>query len=228
VVPETIGTIAYLANREELPPNMKLGLFLEMLGHDDRFSLQHSLPGDSPLDVALELSLRHLGFDFREGGLGEIIGNDEKVLNGPGVGVPSCSLSRSGHTGRGEKPFPEYHTSADTPAIISAERLDEAVEVVMTALDILEANYVPKRRFKGPVFLSRYGLWVDWRKDRPLKRKLDRVMHLLEGDLDLIGIAHRLGLDFFFLKDWLDGFAKHGLIEIIEPGSAPGDRPCAS
>ena len=213
VGPETIGPIAYLSRHEDLIPNMRHGLFLEMLGNDDALSLQHSLQGDAAMDRALLLALRSTGNAFREGCFREVIANDERVLNGPGVNVPTCSLSRSAYWGRGEMPYPQYHTSADSPGIINAERLEESRDVVLSALDILEKNYTPRRRFMGPVFLSRYGLWVDWREDRQLNAKQEEVMRLLEGDLDLLAIAHRLELDFGILKAWLDKFAAHGLLE---------------
>ncbi len=212
--PETIGPIAYLSRHEDLIPNLELGLFLEMLGHDDCFSLQHSLQGDSAMDKALELALAATGQDFRQGAFREVIANDERVLNGPGVNVPCASLSRSAFWGRGQTPYPQYHTSADNPEIISPGRLAQARDVVLYALDMLEANFTPRRRFKGPVFLSRYDLWVDWRVDRQLNAKQEEVMRLLEGDLDLLGIAHRLELDFHLLKDWLERFAQYGLIDV--------------
>jgi aminopeptidase-like protein len=219
VGPETIGPIAYLSRHEDLIPRMELGLFLEMLGNDDRLSLQHSLRGDSPMDLALLLALQASDRPFRRGRFREVIANDERILNGPGVNVPTCSLSRSAYWGRGETPYPQYHTSADSPEIIHPRRLLEARDLVLAALDILEGNYTPRRLFKGPVFLSRYGLWVDWRVDRQLNAKQEEVMRLLEGDLDLLTIAHRLELDFHTLKDWLDKFAAHGLIFV---GPSPG------
>lgn len=218
VGPETIGPIAYLSRHEDLIPNMELGLFLEMLGNDDRLSLQNSLQGDSAMDLALELALKAENQPFRQGAFREVIANDERVLNGPGVNVPCASLSRSAFWGHGETPYPQYHTSADNPEIISPQRLAQARDVVLRALDMLEANYTPQRRFKGPVFLSRYDLWVDWRVDRQLNAKQEEVMRLIEGKLDLLSIAHLLDLDFFQLENWLNRFAQHDLIEVRPPG----------
>lgn len=214
VGPETIGTIAYLSRHEDLIPDMKGGCFLEMLGNQAPLSFQHSRSGDNQMDLALSCALKSLKTEHREGAFREVIVNDEAVLDGPGVDVPCCSLSRSGFFSRQEWPYPEYHTSDDTPDIISMDRLDEAAEVICRAVEILEQNFVPKRKFKGPVFLSRYDLWVDWRVNMELNLKMDDVMCMLDGDLDLLHIAESLDLDFFMVKGWLDKFAEHGLIDI--------------
>ena len=40
--PETIGSIAYLAHHEDLIPNLKGGIFIEMTGNRNTLVLQHS------------------------------------------------------------------------------------------------------------------------------------------------------------------------------------------
>jgi aminopeptidase-like protein len=213
--PETIGSLAFLSRHEDLIPHLEAGLFLEMLGHDDGFSLQRSRQGESVMDKALRLALGANGRNYREGGFRQVVRNDEAVINGPGVDVPCPSLSRAAFWSEGGLPFPEYHTSLDRPEIISQERLNEAVEVVTSAITMLESNYTPRRLFRGPVFLSRYDLWVDWRQNRELNAKSEEVMHLLEGDCDLLSIAQQSGVDFHFLKEWLDCFKENGLIEVL-------------
>ena len=42
LVPETIGSIAYLSQNEHLIPKLKYGIFLEMLGNDNNHALQLS------------------------------------------------------------------------------------------------------------------------------------------------------------------------------------------
>jgi aminopeptidase-like protein len=213
--PETIGSLAYLSSHEDLIPSIRLGLFLEMLGHEDMFSLQASRQGDSMMDKALWLALKATGKDFRQGGFRQVVRNDEGVINGPGVDIPCPSLSRAAPWSEGGYPFPEYHSSLDKLEIINQVRLEEARDIVIAALKLIETNYTPRRKFKGPVFLSRYELWVDWRENRELNDKCEQIMHLLDGDLDLIDIAYKLELDFNVLKDWLDRFLQHGLIEVL-------------
>lgn len=213
-LPETIGSIAYLSQNEALVSRMRFGVFVEMVGNDAPLSLQHSKQVVTSMDKAAELCLQSRGKDFRVGTFGEIINNDEKTFNGPGINIPTISLSRANFWGRGEWPYPEYHSSADTPAIVAVERLREAEEVLYDTLAMLDHDYYPKSLVKGPIFLSRYGLWVDWRVDRDLNRKQAAVLSLLwEGKKSLIDIAHEFNLPFAVVQTWLDKFVAQGLVE---------------
>src|SRR5882672_10406083 len=50
IVPETIGSIAYLSQNSDLVPKIKGGLFLEMLGLDYPHGLQLSFQANTELD----------------------------------------------------------------------------------------------------------------------------------------------------------------------------------
>lgn len=226
-VPEHIGSTAYLARHEQLIPTFRYGVFLEMLGIDQPHALQHSRQGVAPIDAAFTLALREAGVEFLEGRFLEVIANDEQVLNGPGVDIPTVSLSRARpaqtpgvgypefHSG---KPYPEYHTSDDSMEIIDAARLDESVATVVRALQILDADAYPRRRYRGTVQLSGYGLWVDWRIDPRLNEQVDRLMWSFEGDRSLAEIALELELPFDTVHDYVERFVAAGLVEL---GSEP-------
>jgi len=104
-LPETIGSITYLANNESLIPKIKFGVFSEMLGNDNTLLLQRTRQDTHVLDYAAELALQRVtGGQFRQGPYCHtIIINDEGVTNGPGVDIPTISLNRW--------PYEEYHTS---------------------------------------------------------------------------------------------------------------------
>ena len=53
ILPETIGSVAYLSHHEELIPKMVGGLFLEMLGLENPHALQLSFAGDTEVDRCL-------------------------------------------------------------------------------------------------------------------------------------------------------------------------------
>ena len=53
ILPETIGSVAYLSHHESLIPQMVGGLFLEMLGNDSPHALQFSLQPSSQVDKCL-------------------------------------------------------------------------------------------------------------------------------------------------------------------------------
>ena len=204
IVPETIGSIAYLSQNEDIIASLKYGLFLEMLGNNNIHALQLTKDGYTRLDRIARYAMKRKLADFREGAFRKVVGNDEMVFNGPGVNVPMISISRF--------PYPEYHTSDDNPGIVSEENLIESKNLILEILNILENDYTPKRLFKGPVFLSGYGLWVDWRIDRKLNKSVEQIMLRLEGDKTIFDIAEELDMEFSSVLDYVNKFYDKGLI----------------
>lgn len=204
-LPETIGSVAYLAAHEDLIPNMAAGMFLEMLASAGPLVLQHSYEHDARMDHMASYVLARHQPGLHEGKFRTIIGNDEMVFDGPGVRIPMISLSRW--------PYPEYHTSDDNPDLIVPGNLVHAREAVLDLIRHLEADYVPVRHFRGPLFLSGYGLWVDWRENLKLNRALEWVMNNMEGQYSVSELAAQAGVDFWELKEWLDRALGHGVIE---------------
>lgn len=205
--PETIGTIAYLANNEELIPNFKGGIFVEMTGNDNTIALQHTRQHDALLDKVGQYVLRKRGKDFREGTFTDIIANDERVLNGPGVNVPCLSISRF--------PYPEYHTSDDNLDIIHEDKLQEAADVIEEIIRVYATNYLPKRKFRGPVFLSGHGLFVDWQTNWDLNRAIEKMMMRFEGRQSVFEIVDELGLDYWDTRAYIEKFRVKGLIDAL-------------
>ena len=126
------------------------------------------------------------------------------MINGPGVNVPCVSLSRW--------PYDEYHTSDDNPDIIHEEKLQEALEVIDKIVRIYASNYFPRRTFRGPVFLSGHGLWVDWRENWELNRAIEKIMMRFEGADSIFDIASDLDLDFWETWEYVEKFREKGLV----------------
>ncbi|KGF72294.1 hypothetical protein DO97_10830 [Neosynechococcus sphagnicola sy1] len=211
-LPETIGSIAYLSHHEHLIPLMKYGLFAEMLGHENDFVMQRSAQGHSPIDRVAEYVLKRSQPTYRTGEFREVLCNDEISLNGPGVNVPTISLSRW--------PYPQYHTNEDCPDIISEVQLESARDLILEIFKILDADRTPIRQYKGPIFLSRYGLWVEWREsdeNRKLLDRIEKIMLLMEGELSVFDIAEKVDLDFWVVLDFLNKLHDKGLIEWQTP-----------
>ena len=205
LVPETIGSIAYLSTNEDLVAKMRYGIFLEMLGNDNILALQSSRQGNTQIDkITRWVMAKRLG-RFRQGSFRKIVGNDEMVFNGPGINIPMISISRF--------PYPEYHTSDDTIDIISEEKLLQSKELVLEILDMIDKNFVPQRKFRGPIFLSGLGLWVDWRVNPKLNRNIEEITLSLEGDKTVFDIAEGLDMEFHDVLNYLNKFSEKGLIE---------------
>lgn len=197
ILPETIGSVAYLSHNEALIPHMQSGLFLEMLGNDAPHALQGSFQPGSQADLCLTASLQELDPQGYQGAYRTIIDNDERQFNAPGVRVPMLSLSRvEAPKAAGRPPYPEYHSSLDTPAIVSAERLEDSSRVVLELLDAWERNAYVVNNFKGEIFCSGYGIWIDYRLNPQGHRRLFEIMERCDGEHTVADIACELGVSF--------------------------------
>jgi aminopeptidase-like protein len=208
--PETIGTIAYLAHHEDLIPELKGGIFVEMTGNRNKIAWHHTRQHDHLLDRIAAYVLRDR--DHSERDFGSAPANDERVINGPGVNIPCISVNRW--------PYDEYHTSDDNLEIIDEDMLQEAVDDIEKMVRIFASNYIPVRRFRGPVFLSGHGLWVDWRENWDLNRAIEKIMMSFDGDHSIFDIARDVGLDYWEVRDYVEKFRVKGLVEAVPVPSA--------
>jgi len=209
--PETIGSIAYFSQHEELIPSIKGGIFIEMAGNQNRLALQRTRQDNHLIDRMARTVISGIDKDYYEDSFRDVIGNDEMVINGPGVNIPCISVSRW--------PYSEYHTSDDNLDIIDENMLCEAANAVERILRMFATNYVPKRKFKGPVFLSGYGLWVDWRVNKPLNLALEKIFLRFEGNHSIFDIAEELSLDYWDIYEYVEKFRQKNLIEALPVSS---------
>jgi len=220
LAPEHLGTVFYLDDLpEEEVSRLRYALFLEMLGNRNRLALQESFTGRSALDRAARLYLSHHRGDHVSGPFRSVVGNDETVWEAPGYEIPCISLSRW--------PYPEYHSSLDTPEIIDPEMMEDAVGAVLGILDTLEGNRVMERRFRGLVCLGnpKYDLYIST-EDPSIRalvsedqRKWHRLMTCLyryfDGETSLFDVAERHGVPFELLRSYVDRYEEKGLIRTL-------------
>ncbi|MEZ4386121.1 MAG: DUF4910 domain-containing protein [Candidatus Krumholzibacteriia bacterium] len=216
LVPGTLGSEYYLGT---LAPARRAplleGVFLEMLGTATQLALQRSREGRSALEASLARALTARRVDHRTGDFETIIINDEHVWEA--YGIPMCSLSRC--------PYPEYHSSLDSAAAMRAAALDEAVDVLLAAIDALEDTQLVTRLFSGTVCLSNpsYDLYVDpgepvfgTAAPEPALR-LRRLMDLLPTltrPTTTRELAARVALPESEVRDYLARWAAKGLLRI--------------
>jgi len=216
ILPETIGSVAYLSQNEELIPDMIGGLFLEMLGNDSGHALQGSFQPDSQVDRCLNTAFKSLDPLGYTSAYRSIIDNDERQFNGPGVRVPMLSLSRvEAPKTVGKPPYPEYHSSQDTLEIIVPERLEASRDLVMGLIDTLEKNQYILNLFKGEVFCSGYGIWIDYRVNPEGHRNLFQIMERCDGERTIADIAYELKLSFQSVWEVVQMLSENDLIRLL-------------
>ncbi len=215
ILPETIGAVAYLSHHEELIPGMHAGLFLEMLGNDQPLVLQHSFQKESQSDKTLMSALR--GFDeyVLEGEYRRVIDNDERQFNSPGVRVPMLSLSRV-YPDKGSLmwPFFGYHSSFDNPSIVNERQLDSAKKAAVQMILAWERNHFVVNNFKGEVFCSGHGIWIDHHTNPEGHRKLFEIMDRCDGERTVADIAEELSTSFMAVWDVISQLNEKKLVRL--------------
>lgn len=215
-VPETIGSIAYLSHHEKLIPKIRYAAFVEMIGLENPLVLQKSYKQEALIN-AYTLYVLHKrqkeakGYPFLS-----VAANDEKIFDGPGVGIPSISITRVNQEKRLRTPglpYPQYHSHLDNLELVNYENVDEALDCLYDLVHVIEQDFIPVRKFRGPIFFSRYDLWIDWRTDPKANEKMTQLMYLLEGDMTVFQIAQKLNMDFKKTLGIINKFYDQGLIE---------------
>ena len=212
ILPETIGSVAYLSRHESLIPKMVGGLFLEMLGNDSPHALQGSFQPDSQADRCLASTLRGLDPGSYSAPYRSVINNDERQFNAPGVRVPMLSISRVEPAGSPTRPYREYHSSLDTPQIVTQERLEASRQVVLGLLQTWEQNQYVVNNFKGEIFCSGYGIWVDYRVNPQGHQRLFEIMERCDGEHTIADIAAELNISFQAAWEVINSLAEKNLV----------------
>ncbi|MCS6906964.1 MAG: DUF4910 domain-containing protein [Anaerolineales bacterium] len=212
IVPETIGSVAYLSHHEDLIPKMVGGLFLEMLGNDSPHALQFSLQSQSRVDRCLAAAFKGLDPAGYTGPYRKIVPNDERQFNAPGVRVPMLSISRVEKPSYPPQPYREYHSSFDTPEIVTQERLEASREVVLGLLQAWERDQYIVNHFKGEIFLSGYGIWIDYRTNPEGSLRLFEIMERCDGEHTVSDIAQELDISFQAVWEVVSLFHQKGLV----------------
>jgi aminopeptidase-like protein len=132
-IPGTIGSITWLATREDVLRRVVGGLVVACVGDAAPIAYKRSRRGDARIDRAAEYVLA-----LREGArLLEFVpwGWDERQFNSPGFDLPVGCLSRSR-----EGEYPEYHSSADTLELVTPGQLEASLQTVLEILDVFDAD----------------------------------------------------------------------------------------
>jgi aminopeptidase-like protein len=211
ILPETIGSAAYLSQNKNIIPHMKGGIFLEMLGTNLPHVLQYSLEGDSVMDLVTEMIMREFDHDAWTGKFLNVILNDERMFNAQGVNVPMVSLARVLPIGHPDYPYREYHNSLDTPEMINWNNLTASRNLVLKVIEALELNFIPKICYSGELFCSRYPR-INYRQMRDL---IHSVPYFVNGKRTIADIADKVKLPFWQVREFLDILKSENLVEYL-------------
>jgi aminopeptidase-like protein len=215
IIPENIGSAAWLSKNIELIPKLKGGLFVEMLGTDLPLCLNKSFKGDTIVDnLFSEIVKAYSPLNSVDP---FIHANDERQFNGPGVQVPMLGLNRMSTHKKAVRGFLYYHTNLDNLKNINIPNLIESTNILKAMILAFDKYLLrPKAHFIGEPFLSRYGLHIDAFESLDKSDQNVEMMDILfmvgDGALTIYEIGKKLNLSSEIVKQILDKFVENDLI----------------
>ena len=214
-LPETIGSLAYLARYgEHFRRRLVAGYVASCVGDRAGLTYKRSRRGDTAADRAALYALSRFQGDSLRVQEFDPSGSDERQYCSPGFDLPVGVIARSIYG-----TYPEYHTSLDNRDFISFDSLVASIDAYLAALGVLDANAVYRRTAPcGEPQLGRYGLYPTLGgptvRDESLAA-LRWLLNLADGSHDLLAIAERSKIEFAALDEAARKCLAAGLIERV-------------
>jgi aminopeptidase-like protein len=208
-LPETIGAITYLSEHlNELKQNVVAGWVLTCIGDDRTYSFVPSRLGNTLADRVSKAVLTELNADFTEYSYLDR-GSDERQWCAPGVDLPVASLMRSKYG-----TFDEYHTSLDDLGFVTPSGLQGGLDMMSSAIQLLEGNFKYKLETIGEPQLGKRGLRpnLGTKETASLVRNMMNVLIYSDGNHDVLEVSSVVGVPTAEVISISENLAKHGLL----------------
>lgn len=203
--PEYFAAAYILAHGDRIK-DLKYGVYLDMMVHDGPIGFSTSFQRNTTIDFVtekLQEKLKcHKKFGYRE-----LWGNDEMFYDGPDFKIPTVGIGRSN--------FSNYHLSGDNPTIINKNSVDESYELLKKMIMTFENDHVIKKKFLGPLYLSRYDLYIDPKINPEGYKNLQQIQILIDGKKSTLSIAKQLDIDPDFVNTFANSLIKKNLATIV-------------
>ncbi len=132
-------------------------------------------------------------------------GNDEVLYEGPGFAIPTIGIGRAMHR--------EYHYNSDDLDHYCDYAALESLWILSRIVEVLETDYVPLRRFRGPLYRSQYNLNTELARSSEQSDAVDEVQALMDGGHSWFDISDTLNLDAFAVREFCNELIEVGLAE---------------
>ena len=205
MMPETLGSAMYIAQDPERIKNVVGTIFSEMVGWGDEWFVKLTREADTYMDLLAEDCVRKFK-GTKTSPHYTIYGNDELMFNAVPVNIPSLSLQKY--------PYIEYHTSKDDTSHLKDEDLQQAHEMSLYMVDVLEKDAVYQFTSPVPFWMTRFDLFSDdqWEPEEFFFKR-DIVYRYLDGKNSLLKIANILEQPFERVLAFVKQMEAEGLVE---------------
>ena len=210
-IPETIGSIAYMAsNLLNMKKNMLAGFVLTCLGDERAYSYIPSRKGGTIADVAALSTFQELGISPILYGWQDR-GSDERQYCSPGADLPVCSVTRSKHGS-----YPEYHTSLDALGeVVTIDGLQGSFDFYLALISKLDTQRFPRMTVVGEPQLGKRGLYPNTSiKDAYADvRSVMDFISMLDGTIETEDAIKKSGVDKAHGHAFLNRLIEEELVE---------------
>lgn len=218
IIPETIGSIVYIANYPDRIKKTKGGFSVSFTGDPGSFNYKRTWQGDTFIDRAAIHALKHSGKTFqvrnyRQGG------SDERQFNAPKLRIPFGLITRTPST-----EYTRYHTNLDDMSFVTFDALLESLEIYCSTVAVIERNRIYEPHYIAEPFMSGHGVYpYDLGAGTGDKSsQIDAIVQSfydLIGDVDsrsdLLSIADRRNLPITLMDRAVSDFLRAGLISEV-------------
>ena len=212
LIPETIGSIAYLSkNFKKLQNNMLCGFNLSCVGDERAYSHVESRLGNNLADQAVKSALIGLSnvkyYTFLSRG------SDERQFCAPGIDLPVCTFCRSKFS-----EFPEYHTSLDNFELVTERGLQGSFNIFKNIVQTFEIGLNPMLEVLCEPQLGKRDLYPNISKvhngEHPSKLRMD-VLAYCDSKHTIFDIALKLNVNIEKILDEIKILQKNNLIKFV-------------
>lgn len=212
LIPETIGSIAYLSkNLTQLKKNVFAGFNISCVGDNRMWGLVPSRYGNTISDKVAKYVLKKNVSKFKHFTWLDR-GSDERQYCSPGVDLPICSITRSKWD-----EYPEYHTSDDNFKIVKKKYLEDSLEIYLKCIDVLEERKLifPLVTIKCEPQLGKRGLYHTIKtKNTPKEyRNLKNFISYCDGTNTILDIAELCKIDLRKANSFHEILVENNIVE---------------
>lgn len=209
LLPETIGSIAYMADHPKILKRIVAGYTVYICGDPGPLHYKRTYQGNAYPDrvAAYVMKQFYPGSVLRDY---SPVGSDERQFNAPGVRLPIGAMTR---TPPGE--FHRYHTSKDNLTFIQPQKLLETLEALRAIVNTMEQDVIYKNLYKGEPFFSKYRF--QFPSYHSIKNDLSHIYFRylaagVDGQTSLLDMAERWNIPLNALSSLAHEFERKGLI----------------
>ena len=195
---------AAILSMPKIVENLKSGIYLDMMGNGKCLGYSKSFNGNTYIDIATESVMKKTQTNFITKDYRKLWGNDEIFYDGPDFRIPTIGLGRDR--------WEHYHTDKDNLENCDFDQLFESYKFLTQVVDLMENDYIPVRKYKGPLYLDRYGINFDSQGDPEGYSNIQKIQIMADGTRSISEISRALEIDYYFVFDFFEILFEKDLI----------------